>query len=144
MGVYCGPFIKILNPTKEVSHTETFKCCVNESCKNYNKEYKNKFCPECGKEIGTSERIIIKRKTFYANDFCDEHFDNPDMFNDTGEYIEDKYVIENRFSRYLDHGEVVEEFETFDSCISKDWKKLMNKLSEVGYEYETGYGVIVL
>lgn len=143
--VYVGPYVKISHDFKYRSETkETYPCCVNENCKSFEKEFKRTFCPDCGKEICESERIIVKETRFNIHEFTEEHFDDCDMFMDASEYMDAYYIIGNR--RYqgiadLPENDMIDIENCIPEKIHEDWDKLKEKLTEQNIPYQFGIGV---
>lgn len=68
--VYVGPFLEVHNPPRQ--DKEERNCCSNPHCSKHKRETGDKFCSECGREIGTVSVAVEKPLWFNSYEETDE------------------------------------------------------------------------
>jgi hypothetical protein len=150
--IYLGPYIKIKSMR---TIEESMFACMNEDCESFDKKSYRKngdYCPHCGNVI--SDVKVPKQVPFNIHGFCDDKFNDEDMFTSgRGEGGGDhEIVIPNRRSSQggidLDDEPNQHNFlkmsreDMLADLARDDWKSLILALTADEIEYEIGWGVV--
>lgn len=140
---YLGPYVKVYPP--EVTYTDDVMTCTKTDCKCHGHHvFDSKFCNMCGGPIEVCS--VLRKGHVSMHDFLEAEFNNVDLFCVVN--LEDKnyqILISNNKEQGGVHIEnsgeysLPEETQFFSHA---DWTRLVAKLKEIGYKFETKVGVI--
>lgn len=152
---YMGPFLKVMNPTKESTSDVPGSCCPNQECVKSKtvliapRSIGQSYCSSCGsKHINTTAKIKVTTNIdVYGT--CEKLFNNGDMFSGHLRRGGCQVIIpnNNKILSYneddFDDGEIFSFTRThifnFDN---EEWQILIDELQSQGFQLEKDIGII--
>lgn len=139
---YFGPYIKVY-PSKK-TYTKNIRTCTKTTCLRHGGLSSASFCSTCGSLI--EDCPVIQERHESLEEILLDEFNDCDLFSTVCIDDEDyQFFVSNSYEQggvYIDeHGEYSVQ-ENPDYFNQKDWVRLVDKLTERGYKFEKGIGVI--